>query len=140
VTTILADAKLGVMVSDSCVSDGDRVYRERKVFRVRGELLGFAGDLNQALSFLAWWRAGCVEKPPKFDATACLILGPSGLIAYHESIIPAKVVSGCASIGTGGKAAMCAYEALGFKNPARAVGIVCRHDEKSRAPVRTYRL
>lgn len=32
-TSILADARLGVMVSDSSISDGDRVWLGRKTYR-----------------------------------------------------------------------------------------------------------
>ena len=53
---------------------------------------------------------------------------------------PTRLASGREAIGTGGKAAMCAYEALWFTDPRRAVSIVCKHDAASRTPVRVYRL
>jgi hypothetical protein len=43
-TTVVASLRDRVMVSDSCVSDGDRRYPGRKVWRVNGALIGFAGD------------------------------------------------------------------------------------------------
>jgi hypothetical protein len=52
-TTILADLKLGVMVADSSISDGDRVWSGRKVFRFKGTLLGFSGNIDEAIEFLA---------------------------------------------------------------------------------------
>ncbi len=46
-TTIVADWRFGVMVSDSSISDGDRIWLGRKVFRIREELLGFCGDVDE---------------------------------------------------------------------------------------------
>ncbi len=139
-TSILADARLGLMVSDSSVSDGDRVWLGRKVYRSKGCLIGFAGDVNEAEEFLSWWKKGATDKPPKFTGSQCLILSASGLVSYNVSTTPERITRGIEAIGSGAKAAMCAYEALNFEDPQRAIAIVCKHDAGSRAPVRTYRL
>jgi ATP-dependent protease HslVU (ClpYQ) peptidase subunit len=141
VTTILADFRLGVMISDSSATDEDRVWSERKVRRWRGALVGFAGNVDDAALFFEWLKNGSKGRPPKFGANnACLVLSPAGLFAYHGTHVPQKVERGIEAIGTGAKAAMCAYEALAFTDPVRAVRIVCKHDSGSRAPVRTYKL
>lgn len=139
-TTVLADWRLGVMVSDSSISDGDRIWIGRKVFRWRGDLLGFCGDVDEAQNFIKWWKAGKTGKPPKFTNSECLVLSRSGLIHYSSLGIAEKIPNGIEAIGTGAKAAMCAYEALSYFAPALAVGIVCKHDSGSRKPVRTYKL
>ena len=51
-----------------------------------------------------------------------------------------RVPSGREAIGSGGKGAICAFEALGFLDAAKAVRIACTHDSGSRPPVRTYHL
>lgn len=141
-TTILADTRLGVMVSDSNMTDGDRAWRVRKVHRIRGTLVGLAGTMIEGLAFLDWYRAG-MTTPPDFafgDSTA-LVLDTDGLWLFDENTDTlARVRAGREAIGTGGKGAMCAYEALGFSSPAKAVRIACVHDSGSRPPVRTYRL
>lgn len=137
-TTILADIRLGVMIADSSVSDDDRVWSNRKVRRWGSSLVGFAGDVDEGVLFLEWLKKG--GKPPKFSHSDCLILSNEGLIHYCKSIVPLKVERGIEAIGSGAKAAMCAYEALAFTDPVQAVRIVCKHDSGSRAPVRTYRL
>lgn len=139
-TTILADFALGLMVADTCVSDGDRIWTQRKVFRHRGALLGFSGEQNESVTFMTWWRSGCVGKPPKFVSSSALVLTASGLVEYSNSCVPVPAQSGSAAIGSGGKAAMCAYHALGYQNPAKAVAIVCKFDLASRKPIRTYKL
>jgi precorrin-6B methylase 1 len=79
-------------------------------------------------------------KAPDFSNSYCLMLSESGLFIYDKSTMPQKVARGIEAIGTGAKAAMCAYEAMGYADPKRAVAIVCKHDSGSRTPVRVYRL
>jgi hypothetical protein len=136
-TTVLADARLGVIISDSSISDDNRVWSGRKVFRYKGSLYGFAGDTDEAIQFMAWIKGG---KPPKFAHSDCLVLSESGLTHYNNGTVPQPVDKGIEAIGTGAKAAMCAYEALAFTDPVLAVKITCKHDSGSRTPVRTYRL
>lgn len=136
-TTLLADARLGLMVSDSSISDDDRVWSGRKVVRYKGALYGFAGDTDEAVQFMAWIKGG---KLPHFSHSDCLVLSDKGLTHYNHGTTPQAVKGGVEAIGSGAKAAMCAYEALAFTDPVRAVRIVCRHDSGSRVPVRVYRL
>lgn len=137
-TTILADARLGVMVADSSFSDDDRVWVGRKVFRIKGALVGVAGDVEHWSRVLEWLKKG--GDPPRFGSASVLILSPSGLTVYSGSPTAERIRSGREAIGTGAKAAMCAYEAMWFSDPRRAVQIVCKHDAGSRTPVRVYRL
>lgn len=137
-TTILADAKLGLMVADSSISDTDRVWVGRKVFRIRGALVGVSGTVDHWLPVIEWLRKG--GEPPKFKDASILVLNEHGLFVYNTGPQAEKIACGREAIGTGAKAAMCAYEAMGFSDPRRAVRIVCKHDAGSRAPVRVYKL
>lgn len=129
------------MVSDSSASDDDRVWSVRKVFRSRGALIGISGQTDETALFMAWWRGGMKAARPRFSHSDALILRPGELVHYSGATnVFEKVAAGREAIGSGGKAAMCAYEALGWSDPRRAVKIVCRHDAGSRAPVRVYRL
>lgn len=140
-TTILADAKLGVMVSDSRISDGDRVWSGRKVWRHDGHLIGVAGVWSSCLAFVDWFKSGRpAGVPVNVKGASMIVLAPQGLILFDDDMMPQVIESGREAIGSGAKAAMCAYEALGWTDPARAVRIVCRHDASSGGPVRTYRL
>lgn len=137
-TTILADTRFGVMVADSSFSDDDRVWSGRKVFRIKGALVGVSGDVDDWTNVLTWMRKG--GKEPAFGTASVLVLSASGLVAYNGSATAERIASGREAVGTGAKAAMCAYEALGFTDPKKAVAIVCKHDAASRTPVRVYRL
>ena len=136
-TTVIGDARLGVIVADSRVSDGDRVWSDRKVFRYQEKLYGFAGQVSEMFAFMTWIKGG---PEVEFENSSCLMLSTSGLFIYDNSLTPQKVRRGIESIGSGAKAAMCAYKALGFSDPAKAVRIVCKHDSSSSTPVRVHKL
>lgn len=138
-TTVLADARLGVMVSDSNVSDGERCGRMRKVWRVRGELIGCAGTVAEIEAFVAWYRSGMQDKA-RFPSVSALVLTRDGLLHFAGSDMPIHVQGGREAVGSGAMAAMAAYEALEFRDPRKAVRIVCKHDAGSRGPVRVYKL
>lgn len=128
------------MVADSSITDADRVWVGRKVWRVRGALVGMAGEDSGRLAFLKWYRGGMVGTASMGESTA-LILNASGLYLIDANYAePQRLESGREAIGTGGKAAICAYEALRFTDPRKAVRIVCKHDANSRGPVRSYAL
>lgn len=138
-TTLLADSIAGVMVADTGAGDGDRQWpNARKVWRVRGALLGFSGYYEDIERFLAWWRAGQPPQCPRFTHGAALVLSARGLALYSGSCVAQPVDSGRDAIGTGGKAALCAYDALGWADARRAVQIACKYDAASRTPVRCY--
>lgn len=141
-TTVLADARIGVVVADSSISDGDRQWCGRKVFRIHGELVAFAGPADEGLLFVDWMRRRMAGQKPKLSADfKGLVLSEHGLFEFnHDLLMPVRVESGREAIGSGGKAAICAHEALDWSDPKRAVQIVCRHDAQSRPPVRVYHL
>lgn len=139
-TTILASWPLGVMVTDSSVSDGDRVWSGKKVTRWKDELIGTAGEVDASALFLDWYKNGKTGKPPKMTACQVLVLSPTKLSVYSNSTTEEIMSGGIEAIGTGAKAAMAAFEALGWTDPQRAVAIVCNHDAHSRTPVRTYKV
>lgn len=139
-TTVLADSHLGIVVADSGISDGDRQWVGRKVWRIGGALVAIAGNLDECQGFLAWYRGGMEEKPPPMANASAMAMTEQGIVYFSGSAVPLVVESGREAIGSGAKAAMCAYEALGWQDPKRAVQIVCRHDARSRAPVRVYQL
>jgi ATP-dependent protease HslVU (ClpYQ) peptidase subunit len=143
VTTVLADARLGLMVSDSNISDGTRVWTGKKVHRIHGSLIGCAGSLPQIEAFLAWFRAGADISACDFalDESYFLILNKDGLFEVEQVTgLMRHVKSGREAIGSGAVFAIAAYEALNWMDPRRAVAIACKHDTNSRAPVRQYHL
>ena len=138
-TTIAADAKAGLMASDSMWSDGDERGPIKKIHRVRGELIGLAGDLDQINLWLKVYRAGRLTDRPEKTApdVDALRLSARGLDTWnrHEGWIP---VPDRWAIGTGGKCARAAMAA--GATAQRAVKIAIEIDANTNGTVRTYRL
>lgn len=128
------------MVADSNWSDGVQKGSVRKVWRIRNQLIGCAGNIEESTQLLAWFRGGCKGKVPKIPTLSALVLSANGLSHLFASEVLMPVEGGIHAIGTGGVAAMAAHEALGFQDPRRAVQIVCKHDAGSYGPVRVYRI
>jgi hypothetical protein len=140
VTTIAADARVGLMCSDSTWSDGDECGPCRKVYRVRGGLVGFAGGLSEIRSWLAAYRKGDV--PPglisDFDEVTVLRLDGQGLSTWDNSNGWTPLEERRYAIGSGGK---CARGALAAGADCRsAVQIAVSIDAGTKGAVRAYRL
>jgi ATP-dependent protease HslVU (ClpYQ) peptidase subunit len=71
---------------------------------------------------------------------SALVLDKKSLTVYSYGVSGELISSGVEAIGSGGKSAMCAYDALGRQNPSKAVRIVCKHDSGSCCPIRVYKL
>lgn len=140
-TTVIACAHMGLMVCDSNITDGDRLWLGPKVRRWKGSLIGLAGDVEEGAWFFDWFKRGQPDEKTQFANSSALILTPRRQLFYYErSCTPELIRSGREAIGSGAKAAMAAFEALNFTDPRRAVRIVCKHDAGSRGPVRSYLL
>jgi ATP-dependent protease HslVU (ClpYQ) peptidase subunit len=139
-TTILADARLGVMVADSNVSDGVSAGRMRKVWRIKGNLYGLSGQVAEFEPFLDWVRSDFEGDSSGFSNVAALGLMLDGRLIEYTGKIATPVQCGRSAVGSGSLAAMAAHEALNYEDPRKAVRIACNHDAKSRGPVRLYQL
>lgn len=149
-TTILADAKTGYIVTDSVVTDGDRIWSVRKTVRARGMLLAGAGVVSESDAAIAWFRANGLshpdENPPALGALASvLILDAKGLWVYGEEAPTPQFLGKNAyeAIGTGASCALAAYRGIGKRTPEAmrlAVKLACGLDANSRGPVRTHKL
>lgn len=103
-TTIVADARAGIMASDSLWTDDTVIGSVRKVWRVRGDLVGFAGDVGTITQSLAWFRSGFDGDPPEGNATA-LILRKTGIYTWTAEDGEVKEDASFFAIGSGGQAA-----------------------------------
>lgn len=142
-TTIAADARFGIMCADNGWDDGTSVGRVRKVYRVRGELVGLAGTVQTMTEWLEAWRrdplgvvAGSMKR---LDEVYVLLLSHGGLQTWDAAngFLPAAERW---AIGSGHHAARGALEAHPSITCHRAVVVACGIDSGSRLPVRTYRL
>lgn len=137
-TTITVDAALGLMCSDSHWTDGVEKAPIRKVFRINGALVGFAGDLTAINDVKAYLQAGCKGKlPPQSCNATALVLDASGVRVWTraDGFTP---VPGRYAIGSGGPAARAALEA--GASSSKALAIARNIDATTSGRTRVYRL
>lgn len=136
-TTIAADAGLGLMASDSQWTDGDARGIARKIFRIRGALIGFAGNLGEIELAREWFKSGFTSDYPDVGVTALIMRGRSlSTWTVIDGEIPMRQPR--FAIGTGG---LCARAAMiAGADCAQAVRIACTIDANSGGRVRVYRL
>lgn len=136
-TTILADARLGVMVSDSKATCGDTWVPCTKVHRVGGALIGTAGSEADIQRWLKWWGRGRRGARPDVEDFSALVLNKDGVLhALPGSEM--RIERGFHAVGTGGNAALGAL--MAGADPAEAVRIACLVDANSGGEVQVFRL
>lgn len=131
-TTVAADARTGVMVADSMVSDGDVKTRMTKISRHGDLLVGVAGEVPDIEAWLKWFRGGQRGAGPKLTNFTALVLGPEGLRHWHcTQEMP--VECGYHAVGSGAKAALALL--IAGHTCQEAVEIACEVDASSSLPV-----
>lgn len=136
-TAIAACCVAGLMASDSQWSDEAQKGIRRKVFRIRGALIGFAGDLDKIADALRWFRAEMSGKAPTGDVAAIILHG-HGIEVWTPTDGLLKMDERQFAIGTGGPCARAAM--MAGADPAKAVRIATQIDAGSGGRVRAYRL
>ena len=138
-TTIAADPKLGLMVTDSNVTDGAQKWSEHKVERIGDTLYGTCGDAVDGDKFYDWIRRGAKGRKPKLDENEfnALALNDKGLFWFDNKLHPIRHKEPFA-IGSGATAARAALEC--GADIVRAVEVACKVDAGSAPPVQVYRL
>lgn len=138
-TTILADAKKGVMVCDSKATFGNEWFTVKKVFEHKGELFGFAGTQTEGLRWLDWYTNGQRGKMPSISNVNIIILGHEGGVRLVEgSGTIFNVERHFYAVGSGSSAAMGAY--MAGADAKKSVEIACKIDAGSGGDVVVHRL
>jgi ATP-dependent protease HslVU (ClpYQ) peptidase subunit len=138
-TTIFADAKAGVMVADSMISNGEQWWTDPgKVVRVNGELIGFCGVVAEGERWLAWFKAGQHGPMPKVQGANALILGPTGLRILDSTGGYVSISRGFMGTGSGGACATAAY--MAGADAETAVYIATQIDPNSGGDVIAHKL
>jgi ATP-dependent protease HslVU (ClpYQ) peptidase subunit len=146
VTTIVAT--LDAMGADTMVSRPDgSFYPTTKIVRVKGDLLGAAGDAGDCTRFMDWAKHDYAEKKrPKFsvaagdrDEAVLLILNSEGLFTMSTTDpYPELITSDCYAIGSGGDAARAAI--LCGKTMEEALAVAALIDMHTRGPFTILKL
>ena len=135
--------KDGVLAADSATSgDGIVVGHRRKIERIRGQLVGAAGPIEEAEAFREWLKRGGRDKdrPEGLeDEFAGIVVERDGrVVEYGKRLIPFGYEAPFYAIGSGAAIATGAMAA--GSTATEAVKIACRFDHYSEEPVHTLRL
>ena len=127
------------MAADSLAVSGNRKYRTRKLYRVRGALLGVSGSIGEMLMAVEWYRRGADldNRPVGLDGSM-LVLDQNGMFRYESNCYPIPVFDLFAASGSGADVALAAMR-LG-KTPGEAVALACEIDLHTGPPVTVERL
>jgi ATP-dependent HslUV protease subunit HslV len=132
----------GVLAADTQMtcSDGSR-WRVTKLERLPdGSIVGFSGDSKLIPRLVRWISRGMTARNrPRFkddDVAEVLLVKPDGTVwLVDTSLVPERITSAQAAIGSGGPYAMGAM-ACG-RDAEAAVNIACLFDSSSSPPVET---
>ena len=127
------------MAADSQISDGDLARKCEKIHKINGEIIGFAGEAQDGLAFIDWFRKGKPDdKPELSDDFSGVMLTKSGQILEYESkLYPRKVLEKTYAIGNGSHVAIGAME-MGA-SPEQAVKIACKWIDGCKLPVKVVK-
>lgn len=137
-TTVAADHRCGLIVSDSKCITGDTWSPMTKVFRHKDELIGIAGDVRLAMRWVKWYTGSRRGATPKLSNFEALILRADGVYHVTEDAYEMKVEQGFYAIGSGAMAALAVMHA--GLDPREAVRIACLVDNNSGGDVQSHSL
>jgi hypothetical protein len=140
-TTIVACAQRMEMAADTRCTGGGPMCNVQKIFPLGQSIIGIAGDVFAALTFLDW-LGDKRKKPPKFedeyDCFIALQLTPSGIVLWNGRLTPLPIKDSCYAIGSGAMAAM--QSARKGSTLTVAIQEACTLDEGSGGAVETMKL
>ena len=136
--TIIA-VKNNVMAADSRIS-GNYNTLGVKIYRADKALIGFAGEVTQALAFIDWYRDRKRRQPDiaNEDDWCALILTSVGIEYWDKSLRPMLQVESIAAIGSGAPFAIAAMDA--GKSAVQAAAIACKRVPSCAPPIISERL
>lgn len=137
-TTIVADARVGVMVCDSRTTVGETWHPSTKVWRWGSELVGCAGTDDNIQRWRKWYEGGKRGARPKCENFCALILRDSGVWYAYDGGHECLIERGFHGIGTGGPSAIAVM--LAGHDAKMAVEIACQVDVASGGEVILHRL
>jgi hypothetical protein len=137
-TTIAADVRTGIMVSESRCTNGSTWVPSTKIYRIGDELIGIAGAVIDEQKWLKWHRSGRKGPRPKLEAFSALILRKGELYEADAQGLEMLIERGFHAIGSGGAAATAVM--LAGHEAEEAVRIACLVDAGSGGDLQIHRL
>lgn len=125
----------GIMAADTGVTD-TFITRGIKLHKKAGHIIGFCGDVAQALVFVDWFFNQKKNRRPDLSSETgweALVLNKDGITTWDRSLRPIPMDEEFYAIGSGASLAMGAMEA--GATAEEAVTIACKRDPYCRLPL-----
>lgn len=135
-TTIACNRKM--MVADMQSDDAGTKCPAHKIFRVKGAIIGIAGEYGQGLLFRDWYKDRRKKKPELTEDFSALVLTRQGIEKWENTLVSQPIDLPFYAIGTGGHLALAAMEC--GRDPKQAVKIACKYDTHSGLPLESEEL
>ncbi len=130
----------GVMAADTCFTDGF-ITSGVKLYKKSGHIIGFCGDVAQALVFVDWFFNQKKNRRPDLASETgweALVLNKDGVTTWERSLRPIPMDDEFYAIGSGSMLAMGAMEH--GASASQAVAIACKRDPYCREPIQAMKL
>lgn len=137
-TTIAADFRALVMVSDSRCTAGEQWFPMTKVHKIGAELIGLAGSVKEGQAWLKWYSGGKRGTKPKGESYVALILRKDGLYEVTADGLEMLIERGFHACGSGGPIAVALM--IAGHSAQESVEIACQVDTGSGGEIKTYSL
>jgi len=122
------------MAADSQFTDGNLVTRGCKIFKVKEDIVAYAGDQQSGIAFIDWLEGGDKPELPLDDFEA-LVLTKAGKIVYYGHLLKSYVITEpYYAIGSGAHIAVGSI--MEGATPDKAVRNACKKDTYSGGPVK----
>jgi ATP-dependent protease HslVU (ClpYQ) peptidase subunit len=131
----------GIMAADTCFTDGGIVTRGLKLHKKSGHIIGFCGEVAQALVFVDWFFNQKKHRKPDLATETgweAMVLNKDGVTTWDRSLRPIPLEEEYYAIGSGGPGAMYAMDA--GASAKKAVEIACKRDPYCRLPLVALKL
>jgi ATP-dependent protease HslVU (ClpYQ) peptidase subunit len=127
----------GVMAADTCITDSAGfVTCGIKLHKKQGHIIGFCGDVSQALVFVDWFFNQKKNRKPDINAETgweAMVLNKNGVTTWDRSLRPIPMDDSFYAIGSGAGLAIGAMER--DATAEEAVVVACKRNPYCRLPV-----
>ena len=131
----------GVMASDSsCWEGSTNAHSVKKVWKIRGCLVGCSGNMADIHSFVRWVKDGAAEDEyPRMKSLSAIVASDLGVSAFEAgSFHPIPVVGKYCSVGSGSSVALGAMHH--GATAVEAIRAARHHNEATKGRIVSVRL
>ena len=122
--TVIATDGTSMWADSQLTQDGIRFTGYKKIEKIRGHLVGGAGDFSSIIKWLDWFRDGGKEQDmPDMEGCTILMVDPEGKIWEWEDGVKYQIVGTHATLGSGGEYALALLDT--GHSPFHAVKATC---------------